>query len=81
MLSWSITQKPFLVLASKGIESQIRQCEFKGDRDKAVKPGGRCENITPPRTLLPYNVAGEDIWSAEEEKRGSEDSWLALSNH
>lgn len=71
MLSWSITQKPFLVLVSKAIESQIDsvRADVKGDRDKAVKPGGQCENITPIRTLLPYNVAVEDIWSAEEEVR------------
>ena len=41
---------------------------FKGDRNKAVKPGDRCETITPLRTLLPYNVAVEDIWPAEEVK-------------
>lgn len=84
VLSWSITQKPFLVLVSKVIESQIHsvRADAKGDRDKAVKPGGRCENITPLRTLLPYNVAAEDVWSAEEEVKVREwDSWIALSNH
>lgn len=41
---------------------------FKGDKDKAVKRGGKYETLILLRILLLYNVAIEYIWSVEEEE-------------